>query len=1850
MDKNKKDPRYRKYESQIERTLSSFEKEINEWADFITFLDKLLKTFKTYSDIPVIPRKLVVAKRLAQSMNPALPPGIHQRALEVYKNIFSIISTDQLADDLPIYSQGLFPFLQHAATKVKPSLLELFEKYYLPLGGRLRPVMKAFITALLPGLEEKGSESFDKVLSLLNALSACVELSYFLQSMWLAMITSPSLRGPALEYLSRRMPKIASREDVAMMLGDDAGIMVRAFAATLGDEKDLIKRELLQLLVEFFPLKNKNAGEVLDQDDLILLMKSAIAVVLRKEMSLNKRLYNWLLGPEDNEDRVQYFEEYGKAAAVAALKSCFFSKTKGLATAQQPYKMLISLMDKWEIGYPIVQELLIDVLVSLRSHVQNSEFGTDLLQTANMFLEMVPPYLIWMKLYALVMDHFPSNDGKDTEALDLVDFILTSLTLHEEEIQQIHLPMFLTALLCKAESLANSTDFTSYISQIESALRLALDLLKRIPRYVFQQSRHIQEPNGTFRSSTPRPPNSADQGDAQIAYFVHGTDAVKYVNDFYMYKTESANGTQFASINGIEFIGELLKAVQGFLERVITRCIICEGETIDPEAVSTILEQGCTLIREISEHFAINLHKQQSTIHEPTTNQIRMIKDSYSISSAWISALLKCCYKVDNFDIIDSSLSTIIDLITNETLLSPEILEPKHQTRLIVSKLWSFLSPDNLVYHCRSVELIWLLHKISPARYVESIISEYLIEKDTQQRTQSYERFGVFWKLSENHLDLSTEFQQPTFLMLDTLRDKTPANRRAGESWMRSNHLSYIKLISPILNILCDCEIQHYTSSSAQSDGENTTIFYQRPFSQAQVNYAFETLIAICKVGGSGFLKSLRNSVAIGRESDTVSKWSQEFFIVGTSYTNVLIKLAIRFIEAEFDEQSDEEQKRWNECIHMHATDFLNLLLTKPIDSDMLYFIHDKVLEKMLFCIEMNMLDLQARLLHVLHSTVMTSSAASTKTPNGSHGMPKRTLSESSQFLDSPLTASEDSKEKMTVSSPLFVKVIILALSRPSNRPLLQQWMDFILTSLPCFKGLFNTVLVPVMQCICEQLTRWNTDMNETYASAFVSLSKKTVKNSNGNASEDASEQLTSSHVTLSQTSDWDCVCLLNGLERIVMFCLTDNVGWDENDGINTPITPSGGGLSNIVTGVFGFDTPTEVVSSEHKPRDYVLFYVFPSIASIILDIWSLSKAYSFPRPSKIAVDPFHLSFLHMCDKVKASIRKLLEKLYKNQKPELLEAFVELWFINSSGIDGPEDQHSNEGTTAVVEVLRHIPSCTTQKVIITLLESARSRSSGLAIPRTKRPFAKSSRLSDVLILRFLETYCENLDQYDALVEVWPYCLAYSKDIISQANGYKYLFPSLMRFIHSVVDKLTTTSCFEDRKMRKDMQDNYQRVLENCIFIAGKSFDQGLWIRRSTRDEEETSESLDGSENKDSDFNRSSTPMLDEKKLSSRSKEEILIDKVNQHLASVIIPNIRRLIQDQAGINQMIYNMMYYVITPALKSRGSTSGNRVILDQLVEISKITFASKWRKEVWEFFMDNRFFNMGRNASKKWQTIVQTIMLSEKERFAEILGRISTSPANGLFMSKDQETLNRALNLRRLSYIIYSGKVDQYSLQLPSVQEKLVELLKLEQTELVHVEIYLCLRILLLRLSKKPLSTFWPIILTELVRLFGSFLQKIDDRPETANIFLAACKFLDLLFVLRNDDFQVYEWIFIRDTIDVINHSLEWSPYALMDRLGEKFEDGQHDNYHVPIHPNTSVISPSKGEFKRPMLTVKSIASIRQLSFFVRHISLYVYQSTYTLAKPDLAYIEHLLENDLLEGGDGEDGNALGVNQDA
>ena len=73
---------------QIENILGTFDT-MNDWADLIEFLSRLLKILLlNMPSIGNVPRKSLVAKRLMQCLNPALPSGVHQKTLEVYATIF----------------------------------------------------------------------------------------------------------------------------------------------------------------------------------------------------------------------------------------------------------------------------------------------------------------------------------------------------------------------------------------------------------------------------------------------------------------------------------------------------------------------------------------------------------------------------------------------------------------------------------------------------------------------------------------------------------------------------------------------------------------------------------------------------------------------------------------------------------------------------------------------------------------------------------------------------------------------------------------------------------------------------------------------------------------------------------------------------------------------------------------------------------------------------------------------------------------------------------------------------------------------------------------------------------------------------------------------------------------------------------------------------------------------------------------------------------------------------------------------------------------------------------------------------------------------------------------------------------------------------------------------------------------------------------------------------------------------------------------------------------------------------------------------------------------------------------
>lgn len=120
-----------------------------------------MQVLLAYTQYPVVPHQLTVCKRLSQCLHPHLPGGVHLKALDVYRAIFNRIGVKGLASDLLVYSSGLFPLLSHASMSVRPSLLDVYERYYLPLGEDLLPTLHGFVLGLMPGLEDE-SEHTDR--------------------------------------------------------------------------------------------------------------------------------------------------------------------------------------------------------------------------------------------------------------------------------------------------------------------------------------------------------------------------------------------------------------------------------------------------------------------------------------------------------------------------------------------------------------------------------------------------------------------------------------------------------------------------------------------------------------------------------------------------------------------------------------------------------------------------------------------------------------------------------------------------------------------------------------------------------------------------------------------------------------------------------------------------------------------------------------------------------------------------------------------------------------------------------------------------------------------------------------------------------------------------------------------------------------------------------------------------------------------------------------------------------------------------------------------------------------------------------------------------------------------------------------------------------------------------------------------------------------------------------------------------------------------------------------------------------------------------------------------------------
>uniref|UniRef100_UPI0037E70BC2 protein DOP1B n=1 Tax=Semicossyphus pulcher TaxID=241346 RepID=UPI0037E70BC2 len=527
------DYRYRNYASVIEKALRNFESS-SEWADLISSLGKLNKALQSNLRYNLLPKRLIIGKRLAQCLHPALPSGVHLKALETYEVIFKIIGTKWLAKDLFIYSSGLFPLLGHAAMAVKPVLLTLYERYYLPLQRSLLPSLQAFITGLLPGLEE-GLEVYDRTDALMVKLSLLVGQQVFYGALWGSMLVSPMVRLPATIFLVSHYDRMESLHQQTHMLGYDHRLVVKSVCLSLQDSNVLVQRNMLEIVLYFFPLATcldpAKASIAVSPESMITMVSAASLTLLRRDMSLNRRLYAWLLGTDikggmvtphptfstSAEDHTTfYFHTYSRDLIVQALISILKQKSdpENVTGCLRPFRIIMSLLDKPEIGPVVLSSVLLEVVRAfyiycremlgeetisssglsgnqLASKIKENKNSSEVIKTMNMLVSSMNSEYLWeymTRRFCTALsnkDDPPTPPHQDlshpapsvTEMSNLIIFLLDVLPLElHADIQSQFLPEMLGTML---QTLNSHMDSVS-LEDVTQGLRACFKVLSKI--------------------------------------------------------------------------------------------------------------------------------------------------------------------------------------------------------------------------------------------------------------------------------------------------------------------------------------------------------------------------------------------------------------------------------------------------------------------------------------------------------------------------------------------------------------------------------------------------------------------------------------------------------------------------------------------------------------------------------------------------------------------------------------------------------------------------------------------------------------------------------------------------------------------------------------------------------------------------------------------------------------------------------------------------------------------------------------------------------------------------------------------------------------------------------------------------------------------------------------------------------------------------------------------------------------------------------------------------------------------------------------------------------------------------
>jgi hypothetical protein len=176
----------------------------------------------------------------------------------------------------------------------------------------------------------------------------------------------------------------------------------------------------------------------------------------------------------------------------------------------------------------------------------------------------------------------------------------------------------------------------------------------------------------------------------------------------------------------------------------------------------------------------------------------------------------------------------------------------------------------------------------------------------------------------------------------------------------------------------------------------------------------------------------------------------------------------------------------------------------------------------------------------------------------------------------------------------------------------------------------------------------------------------------------------------------------------------------------------------------------------------------------------------------------------------------------------------------------------------------------------------------------------------------------------------------------------------------------------------------------------------------------------------------------------------------------------------------------------------------------------------------FYDSQFFFMDQECFQSWKELMNRIMDQQHHiYFNEILTKFNSTQS--IFMSAESEAISKSRLLKRMSFVVHSGKTNQYLNYFNVIVEKIVECLKTSNSNTVLYQILLAFRVLMMKISSDKMKSLWPTIMSLLIKILE------NSNQEHPTILFGICRFLDYATIVLPEEFQHYKWIFFSSSLD-------------------------------------------------------------------------------------------------------------------